>query len=159
MDEASRLNLKKLVKEYGTEETTSKIRKIKHSKHIREDVYKMIEIKKKYKRLNNKMLNNLIDKQCVFLHNNYTNIYNKLKNDTIDVNMLFKFINLLESIENGEMDQHEASVNVGKILKEIYIDSAIKEDTKRNNQVKKNIKSKKVKNISWNEYKQLGINH
>tara|TARA_Y100000816_G_C26092510_1_gene577560 strand:+ start:808 stop:1290 length:483 start_codon:yes stop_codon:yes gene_type:complete len=157
MNEATRLNLRKMVKEYGAEETTSKIRECKHSKYIRKDIRTMIMTKQKYKRLDKKMLNQMIENQCSFLKNNYTNIYNKLKNDIIDVKMLLKFVDVLESIETSKYDQHEASAQIGQILKEIYIDSALKEDKKRDNMVKKKEKKRKIKNISWKEYKQKMI--
>ena len=153
MNEETRLNLKKMVKEYGAEETTSKIRECKHSKHIRNDIRTMTMLKSKYKRLEKKMLEQMIEKQCSFLKNNYTNIYNKLKNDVIDVKMLLKFVDVLESIETSKYDQHEASAQIGQLLKEIYIDSALKEDEKRDKSVKKKEKKRKVKNISWKEYK------
>ena len=154
MNEETRLNLKKMVKEYGAEETTSKIRECKHSKHIRSDIRTMTMLKSKYKRLEKKMLEQMIEKQCSFLKNNYTNIYNKLKNDVIDVKMLLKFVDVLESIETSKYDQHEASAQIGQLLKEIYIDSALKEDEKRDKSVKKKEKKRKIKNISWKEYKQ-----
>ena len=154
MDESTRLNLKKMVKEYGSEETTDKIRECKHSKKIKEDITKMIKLKRKYNRLDNKMLNKMIEGQCSFLFQNYTNIYNKLKNDIIDVRMLFRFVDILETIENGTCDQHEASAKVGQILKEIYVDSALKQDEKDKKKVEKKEKKKKIKKISWNEYKQ-----
>ena len=51
MDENSRLNLKKLISEYKPEETTDKIRSLKHSKQIRQDVMTYMSIKQKYTRL------------------------------------------------------------------------------------------------------------
>ena len=43
-----------------------------------------------------------------------------------------KLINVLKNIEEGDVDQHEGSVVVGKILKEMYIDSALKQEAQRN---------------------------
>ena len=69
-----------------------------------------------------------------------------------------KFIETLEKIENNELDQHEASFEIGKYLKKIYIDSAIQEreiktelDNKTNN--KTITRSKHPKNISYSEFK------
>ena len=62
----------------------------------------------------------------------------------------------MEDIELGETDQHEASVKVGQILKEIYIDSALKEDKERDKKNKKEVKKyRNGNNISWNEYKKM----
>ena len=38
---------------------------------------------------------------------------------------IFKtMVDLLASIEHGEIDQHEASVKIGTVLRELYVDSA-----------------------------------
>ena len=96
-------------------------------------------------------------KRCNFLFNNYTEIFNKVKKDEIDLQMLNKFLNVLKQIEDGKIDQHEGSYIVGTILKEIYIDSALKKAEKTDKKDKKNKKEDKpikpVK-ISWKEYKE-----
>ena len=158
MDDKSRLHLQKMVKKYGSEETTDKIRELKHSKLIKQDVERLLELKRKYVRMDKKTLLTMCENQCVFLWKNYTNIFNKLFNDYLDLNILNKFIMVLSKIENGTYDQHEASALIGQILKEIYIDSAIKEGDmkeKRRNKNKKKEKKKSVKNISWREFKQM----
>ena len=43
----------------------------------------------------------------------------------------------LQAIEEGEIDQHEGSYEVGKLLKELYIDSALRRETKRDKKRKK----------------------
>tara|TARA_B100000795_G_C22683610_1_gene392716 strand:- start:71 stop:538 length:468 start_codon:yes stop_codon:yes gene_type:complete len=149
------IDLKNLVKEYKYESTTEKIRDLKHSKKIRDDITKIIELKKKYPRLNSKNLRNMVEKKCFFLYKNYTNIFNKIYKDNIDLNLFNKFLLVLKKIEDGECDQHEASVQVGKVLKEIYIDSAIREGEKLDKKNKKPIKTRKAKNVSWGEFKKL----
>lgn len=149
------LDLKNLIKDYEYENTTDKIRKLKHSLKIRKDVGKMIELKKKYSRLANDNKKNLISRQCNFLFSNYTNIFNKIYNENIDLNLFHKFLVILESIENGKLDQHQASAQVGKILKEIYLDSAIREADKKKRGSKKDNKERKGKKISWSEYKKM----
>ena len=47
MDDKSRLQLQKMVKEYGAEETTDKIRNLRHSKKIHHDVGLMLKLKEK----------------------------------------------------------------------------------------------------------------
>ena len=152
-----KLNLKELVKNFDGEDTTERIRELKHSKQIRASITKMIELKKKYSRLNNKNLRKIVEKQCSFLYHNYTNIFNKIYKDVIDLKLFNKFLVILEGIENGKYDQHEASAKVGQILKEIYIDSAIRESKRidKKNSNKKKPVMKKGKKISWNEFKIL----
>jgi len=156
MNKTESIDLKNLVKEYKYESTTEKIRELKHSKKIREDITKMIELKKKYTRINGKNLRKIVEKQCYFLYKNYTNIFNKIYKDNIDLNLFNKFLLILEKIEEGECDQHQASVEVGKILKEIYIDSAMREGDKLDKKNKKKpVKTRVAKKVSWNEFKKM----
>ena len=67
-----------------------------------------------------------------------------MKND-LDIKILYKFLDVLETIENGTRDQHDASYEIGLLLKKIYIDKKI-DDSPQNNFVTPN------KNISWKEY-------
>ena len=152
MDEEGRLKLKNMINEFKPEETTEKIRSLKHSDIIKNQVDVYLNLKKKYSRVSKETFNNMCKKQCAFLFNNYTNLYNKLVKDELDLSILFKFVSILKDIENGKLDQHEGSVKVGQILKELYIDSALREDKKR--QTKKH-KYKKAKNISWNDFKKI----
>ena len=59
------------------------------------------------------------------------------------------------------LDQHEASVRVGQILKKLYIDSALKKDKKeeekRDRQRKKKPFNRKAK-LTWAQYKKLNLN-
>ena len=156
MNASEKLNLNNLIKEYKHESTTEKIRTLKHSNLIREDVAKMIELKKKYIRIDNKILKGMVEKQCSFLYTNYTNIFNKVFKGVIDLNLLNNFLKILKTVEDGKCDQHEASYNVGQILKQIYIDSAVREaDIKDKKYKKKEKPLKKAKKISWSQYKIL----
>ena len=76
-----RLDLSKMIKEYQTEETTDKIRSLKHSKQIRENVTTMMNLKHKYQRMeqtDNSRFKQLVTRHCSFLYDNYTNLFNKL---------------------------------------------------------------------------------
>ena len=155
MDQHQRLNLKNMIKEYNSEETTEKIRTLKHSKKIRTDILKLNEFRKKYSRISTTNQYKMMARnRFPFLYNNYMNIFHRFLKGELDINLLLTFVNLLEKIEKGDMDQHEASFQVGTILKKLYIDSALRQDKKRDKT--KNVKKKKpIKNISWNEFKML----
>ena len=160
MDDIERLNLQKMISENNVEDCTQEIRNKKHSKKIRDDVSRLIELKKKYPRLskqNPQQFDSMLVSQCNFLFNNYTDIFNKVKKDEIDLEILWNFLNILESIENNKIDQHEGSYEVGKLLKSIYIDSALRKAEKYDKKKDKKKLSKpiKEKNISWREYKQM----
>ena len=156
MNASEKLNLKNLIRDYKHESTTDKIRSLKHSEKIREDITRMLELKKKYTRIDKKTLRNMVEKQCSFLYGNYTNIFNKVYKENIDLNLLHNFLTILKTIEDGECDQHEASYKVGQLLKQIYIDSAVREADRKDKKLKKEKKPlKKPKKISWKEYKLL----
>ena len=103
------------------------------------------------------MYDKMMVSKCNFLWNNYTNIFNRLLKDELNVNILYKFIDKLREIEDGITDQHTASVDIGKILKEMYIDSALRREKKydENKKQSKPKERKAVKNISWKKFNEL----
>ena len=156
IDDETRLNFDKMLKESGASDNTSKIRNLKHSDKIREQVTLMMDIKKKYPNLKRQTKDKMIESKCMWLWKNYMNIYNKLKKDELNLSILHNFLAVLKQIENGELDQHEGSVKIGKILKELYVDSAVQQEKKREAKDKRKSKKKKNgKNISWNDYKKM----
>tara|TARA_B100001093_G_C26391975_1_gene827459 strand:+ start:196 stop:681 length:486 start_codon:yes stop_codon:yes gene_type:complete len=150
MNTTERLKLQEMIKANNVVDQTDKIRSLKHSSKIRRDVEKIKKLKSKTQE---KKLIKICRENCPFLFANYTDIFNKLVLDEIDVDMLYKFIDILETIENGTSDQHEASFEVGKILREIYIDSAVRKGSKlQKNEVLPDPK-KEHKVLSWRDYK------
>ena len=141
--------LQRLIKENNITDCTDDIRKKQHSIYIQADLVSFKELKKKYPRSsNNAFFNKLCQDRCNFLYTNYKSIFTKLINNSIELNILYKLVNVLEQIENGIYNQHEGSFEVGKILKEIYIDKEIE---------MKNPK-KEYNNISYKEFKKLNNN-
>ena len=157
MDSQDRLNLKRLISEYKPEETTSKIRTLKHSSKIKEDVERYLKLKSKYARLPKQTQLQMYQNQCVFLYENYTNIFNKLVKEQLDLSILYRLLIVLKGIEDDKYDQHEGSVMVGKILKQLYIDSALKGGDQNDKKGKKERK-RRGKKISWEEYKRTELN-
>jgi hypothetical protein len=159
MEKSERLNLEQMIKETDEIDNTEQIKKLKHSIKIKEDVNVFVKLNKKYKRMRNnnkKMYMQIMMKNCNFLWTNYTNIFNRLVKEELDLNILYNFINTLSLVEDGELSQHDASVKIGQLLKELYIDSAVKRQDKidkRNNKGKEKV-IKPDKNISWRDYKE-----
>tara|TARA_B110000046_G_scaffold177578_2_gene204542 strand:+ start:329 stop:829 length:501 start_codon:yes stop_codon:yes gene_type:complete len=163
LKDSERLDLEKMVKEYDAVDNTTRIRELKHSGKIKDNVERLVNLKKKYSRMiltDKTKFEQLAVSHCNFLFNNYTNIFNKLLKDELNVGIMYKFIDILREIEEGETDQHSASANVGKILKELYIDSALRREKKfeegEDGKVKK--ERKPVNNISWAKYKAMELN-
>ena len=154
-----RLNLKKLVDEMDCEDNTENIRKLKHSVSIRNDIRNIENLKTKHTELRNSRPDEFItlcEGKCPFLFNNYTDIFHKVVKDELDLTIMTKLLTVLKMIEDGKVGQHEGSVLVGKILKELYIDSAVK----RADNIDKEYESMKVvpiegKKISWQEFKAM----
>jgi len=160
MNQSERIQLKKMINDNNVEDMTNEIREKKHSEKIRTDVTRMIELKKKYPRLektNPEQFDSMVTSQCSFLFNNYTDIFNRVKKNEINLDTLWQLLNILRRIEDGDVDQHTGSFEVGKLLKKIYIDSAIMKEnnTQAKNKNKKNKKIPTKKKISWEEYKKM----
>lgn len=162
MDDNQRVELSKLLNHYNTEETTSKIRELKHSRRIREDVGTIQKIRRDYHKLlssNVSMYKQICQTRASFLYANYTNIFHKVVNDELDLRVLSQFIIILERIEKGQIDQHEGSYEAGLLLKKMFVDSALKKEENREKKKKRNNKnaSKEVKpkKLSWSDYKKM----
>ena len=156
MNEVERLNLQKMIQANDTEDNTPLIRDLKHSTKILEGV----EILLKLKRENPSLAKTIPDKfdslcveHCGFLFNHYTDIFNKVKKDEIDLNILLRLLNVLNAIEEGNVDQHEGSFEVGKLLKKIYIDSALRKADKLDEANTEQEEEKPIEVISWAEFK------
>ena len=163
LNNQEKLDLANMIKANDTDDCTENIRTSKQSELLRIDTKQLIALKQKYLRLsqtNPNEFDKICVNQCNFLFNNYTDIFNKIKNDTLNLDIFFKFLDILKKIEDGVLDQHEGSFLVGKYLKEIYIDSALKNQEKidkknRHKKVQKKPFATNVKNISYKDYKIL----
>ena len=129
---------------------------LKHSALIRRDVSVIQNIKRKTHSKDFSILDKEARSQnCGFLFQHYPNIYNKLLKDEIQIKILYRFLDELESIEKGKQNQHEAAYKIGLLLKEIYIDKkidTIKEEPKEKPKIKK-------KNITYEEFKKQQYNN
>ena len=84
MNREQRLNLDRMIQENDAQDNTEKIRQLKHSKKIKEDVEIYLNLKNKYERMKNtnfKLYKNILEQKCYFLWQNYTNLFNILIND------------------------------------------------------------------------------
>lgn len=171
MNDSERLQLQKMIQANDAEDNTPLIRSLKHSKLIWADVNTILTLKKKYADLEKNdphEFNELCTGHANFLFTTYTDIFNKVIKNEINLDILLQLINVLKAIEEGACDQHEGSFAVGKILKEMYVDSALRKSenaeasTIENN--KKGIRfeepekqEESMENISWEEFKKMSM--
>ena len=156
MNDSERLQLQKMIHANDAENNTQLIRHLKHSKQILAHVDMLLKLKQENSRMaktNPEAFDAMCVSKCDFLFNHYTDIYNKVLKDEMNLQILERLINVLYSIEEGEVDQHEGSFEVGKLLKKIYIDSALKKADKLNELHENKEEEKPVKPISWKDFK------
>lgn len=156
MDDNQRLHLQKMIAENNVTDQTDLIRELKHSHTLRNEVNTLIMLKAKHCE-NADDLHMEAMMECNFLFTYYTDIYNKIRKDEIDLKILYKFLDVLEEIEEGKLDQHEGSFKVGTLLKDIYVDSALRKAEKLNEKtgkVESEYKGAQVE-ISWKDFKKI----
>jgi len=144
MDSQQRLKLHELIKQNNTVNNTDLIRELKHSHKIRKDVQRMEALKALFP--NYEILEKECINHCYFLYESYTHIFMRLIKNRVDIDILYTFLDRLQDIEDGKLDQHEASFEIGTLLKKMYIDPRI--DETKPQYLPSN-------NISWQEYKKL----
>ena len=142
MNPDQRIKLNELIKANNSVDNTSLIRDLKHSSKIWDDVKKIVLLKqgKEWQEVESKCMS-----EANFLYTNYTMIFNRLLRDRIDITILYSFLNVLKDIEDGKLDQHEASFQIGTLLKQMYIDPKLKEIEEPT--------YIKGQTISWQEFK------
>ena len=109
MDTLERLNLHKMIDANNVKDCTEEIRAKRHSPLIREDISRMLQLKKKYSRMdksNSTQFDSMCVSQCSFLFNNYTDIFNKVKKDELNLSIMHQLLDVLAQIEDGKLDQH-----------------------------------------------------
>ena len=153
------INLKKLISNFKDEykDNTENIRKLKHSELIRDEIRKLEILKTNNKELMKTAplkFEELAQSDAFFLFSNYTDIFNKVLKNELDLDIMSQILYVLKMIEEEQVDQNEGSVLVGKLLKELYLDSALK----RSENLDKEYDNEKPeinngKNISWKSWK------
>lgn len=159
MNKQESLDLKRLINETQCENNTENIRKLKHSVLIRNDIRSLETLKKtniSLSKSNPDEFTEVCQQECNFLFNNYTDIFNKILKDELDLRIMTRLLICLKLIEDGNVDQHEGSVMVGKILKELYIDSAIKRgDNLDKEREAERVEPNSGKKMSWRDFKTM----
>jgi hypothetical protein len=160
MNFEEKLNLKKLLDNSDCENNTDQIRKVKHSTKIRDDIRALENLKRTDGHLRGsdpQAFMNMCQNQAWFLFSNYTDIFNKVLKDELDLDIMTQLLTVLKLIEDGKADQHEGSAMVGKILKELYVDAALRRGAALDKEYPKEEPLAPVegKNISWKEFKQM----
>jgi len=157
-----KLDLKKLIADSDYQDNTDNIRKLKHSVLMRNDIEKILKLKSKHVRLIRNDFDGftkLCISQCNFLFSHYTDIFNRVLKDELDLSILGSVMDILGKIEEGKVDQMKGSIEVGELLKKMYIDSALKTGDRINNKNDAGNDKEHVfaesKTLSWKEFKIL----
>jgi hypothetical protein len=161
MNPDQKLALQKMMTENDVLETTDQIRTLKHSAQIREEVKLLRSLKRKHAKLSEHdpaEFDSICTAECAFLFSNYTDIFNKVKKDELDFGILDQFLRVLGRIESGDIDQHEGSFEVGKLLKKLYIDSALRKSEHLDEASgEARPVRREAKAISWRQYKMTKV--
>jgi exonuclease III len=157
MNNAERLHLKKLIDETECVDNTENIRKLKHSSKIRNDITAIQQLKhdkKTLKKTDPDTFAELCRTNASFLFTNYTDIFHKVCKDELNMHTLWNMLECLRQIEEGIVDQHEGSFAFGTLLKELYIDSAVRRgDNLEKEHIVEPPTYVESKEISWKQFK------
>jgi hypothetical protein len=156
-----KLQLQKMINESECDDNTGQIRELKHSILLRDNIRKLDTFRKANIEMQKNNYDEFVNKAkdiVPFLYNSYTDIFNRITKDELDLEIMTKLLIVLKMIEDDKIDQHEGSVMVGKVLKELYVDSALKRGENLDEQYKSITPTPEEHgNISWKEYKKLNM--
>jgi hypothetical protein len=151
LSDHDRKQLQQMMQHNGDmEDNTLKIRESQHSGEIRRCIQHIAEYKRLHPTLlkeNKTQFEEEVLREASFLFYHYMPIYNLvLKQD--DLTVLTSLLDVLEKIEQGKYDESEGSYIVGKLLKEMYIDTVLRETSAPSAPPRA-----QGKTITWSEYK------
>tara|TARA_B110000285_G_C15032889_1_gene567694 strand:- start:12 stop:494 length:483 start_codon:yes stop_codon:yes gene_type:complete len=155
MNNKQKKQLKQIIKENDVKDNTRMLRKNRKSSKLKNevDIIQGLKIQYNVDELIFKEQEYNLKEKCPTLYKEYSNIYTKLLRNEIDVNILYTFLDELEKIEKGTVNQHEASYNIGVLLKSLYVDKELK--ILEENNTKTDISGEKMKNgkkLTYDEY-------
>lgn len=155
LTQIEKIDLKRLISENECENNTDSIRQLKHSSQILMGINELVNLRNSHQEMPPGEFAEFAKTPCQFLYESYTDIFMKIINDELDLEIMQKILNIFKMIEDETVDQHEASVLVGKYLKELYIDSSIRRCNHLDEQHAKDAPPAPTegRTISWNEYK------
>jgi hypothetical protein len=138
--------LHELIKQQNTVDTTEHIRSARVSPKLKEEVMRIQALNQRSRlaamqagrndggeldaiSLTEVHMDAMIE--CPLLHQVYPDLYHKVRKEVVNMDLLFQFLEVLRRVEDGELSQHDGAVCVGETLKEVYIDSHLRETEKR----------------------------
>ena len=130
MNAQEQQQLQRMIREGSVTDVTEQIREKKHSSQLRADMESLRNL------VNNKIEEDdwtfaaRCEEAAPFTFREYTDIFNRARKGNLNFEIMSKFIDVLERIEVGELGQHEGANEIGKLLKSIYIDSALRQAEK-----------------------------
>lgn len=161
MNNEEKAKLEQLMSQNNVQDNTETIKNNKISAKIRRDIQYILQVKREHPDIDHKELDEKCNGPCIFLFTNYTMVYNLFIKNNLDMKIMDELLTQLEKIENGQLNQQEASYEVGKILKNIYVDTVMTQQ-KQNEILEKEEAEKKLeeqkgrtKNISWTDFKNM----
>ena len=121
------LKLSRMVSETGAADNTAAIRSLKHSVLLRGEIDKLEALKGAEAEMRARdpdAFTELARLRCYDLYRAYPDIFRRVLKDELDLRIMARVLDVLRMIEDASIDQHEGSVLVGRLLKELYVDSA-----------------------------------
>ena len=142
------------------QDNTEYIKRHKASQSIRVDMERMNALKSQYSiaQQNEESFVELCRNECAYLFNQQPGIFYRLFKNELNTDLLAKVLETLQQIEDGKMTQHDASVNIGQMVADLYTDSALRVASNLEASIPISETPKPivpVVSISWKDFKKI----
>jgi len=152
-----------MLRQSDAEDNTETIRRVKHSGPLIESIRVMESLKRSHREMREtdpQQFFILCSEKCAFYFANYMDLFNRQLKDELNLAIMIRMIRFMELIEQGQVTQHEASVIVGKYLKELYVDSAIRrsehlDEKYADENANNHSEPVEEKQIGWKQFKSM----
>jgi hypothetical protein len=136
-------------------DNTSGIREAKHSSPLLADIRKMGDLRKRYANLRESAPDeylNAFQRECRYIYTKFPDVFDRVVKNDMNLDVFEKIVMILKMIEDGKVNQSEASALVGKLSQKLFFNvgdagEAVKPSSKTEPA------DETTTGLSWKEYK------
>ena len=155
LTDAERSILAKLQSEAENyEDNTSGIREAKHSSPLLADIRRMGPLRKKYAELKEKSMDDylaIFQRECKYIYTQFPDVFDRVVKNDMNLDVFEKIIMILKMIEDGKVNQSEASALVGKLSQKLFFQKEAQEAISGATTTKE--EQENPRGMSWKEFK------
>jgi hypothetical protein len=138
------------------EDNTSGIREAKHSSPLLADIRRMAKLRTRHADLKEKSMDDylvIFQRECKYIYTQFPDVFDRVVRNDMNLDVFEKIIMILKMIEDGKVNQSEASALVGKLSQKLFFQKEAVEAV-ANAANSSSAEPEPPRGMTWKEFKQ-----